>query len=120
MTFVVLTCKSHQQSARYNVGDSVPGAPPIPSLSYAAEETPGDEVVDDTEETILREKRFCRKELPPVDFSLDSEPIEGGSVRSDTQSRIIPRSLTLATRVRPRPQDVGIKVMDVYIPRRVR
>ena len=108
----------HPQNGRYNVGDSVPGAPPFPSLSYASEATPEDEIVDDTEETILRNRRFS-KGLPPVDFSLDAEAIEGGSIRTDTQSKIIPRSLTLATRVRPRPQDVGIKAMDVYIPRRV-
>jgi hypothetical protein len=99
---------------------NVPGGVPFPSLSYALEETPAEEYVDDAEESILRERIFGVTEPPPVDFSPDIDPIEVGNVRTVTLSKIIPSSLTLIMRARPLPEDVGILAIEVYIPRRVR
>ncbi len=66
--------QSHK-TGRYNIGD-VPGGVPFPSLSYAIEETPHEELVDDADETALRERIFDVYQIPAPDFSPDVTPID--------------------------------------------
>ncbi|KAJ3558602.1 hypothetical protein NM688_g821 [Phlebia brevispora] len=62
-----------QETGRYNVGDAA--GVPFPSLDYALEPTPEDEVVDDWEETRRRNAVIDVDDVPPPDFSLDVDPI---------------------------------------------
>lgn len=96
------------QSARYNVG--VIDGISFPSLSYAAEPTPEDEVVDDTEESRLRELIFNVKDIPPPDFTIDDDAIFMANPHSHLQDNVVPL---------PRPENVGIIGLEVYFPKRV-
>ncbi|KAK7683855.1 hypothetical protein QCA50_013233 [Cerrena zonata] len=98
-----------QESGRYNIGD-VPGAPPFPSLSFEAEATPEDEVVDDTEESALRDAVFNVEVIPEPDFTLDIDAIESKGVRTKTQASI-PPSLQLMNIPESRVQHVGVRAI---------
>jgi hypothetical protein len=67
-----------QGSGRYNLGEGI-GDIPFPSLKCQFEETPSDEVVDDTDETVLREALLNVDSIPPPCFSDDVFPIETGN-----------------------------------------
>lgn len=92
------------QSGRYNVGN-IEGEVPFPSLSFEVEATPEDEVVDDTEESALRDAVFNVKDVPPPDFTIDDDPA------------II--SVDAAGRKNLDVKNVGIIGLEVYVPKRV-
>ncbi|CAL1709886.1 unnamed protein product [Somion occarium] len=100
-----------QESGRYNIGD-VPGAPPFPSLSFEVEETPEDEVVDDTEESALRDAVFNVEVIPEPDFTLDIDAIEAKGVRTKTQAAL-PPSLQLMHISESRAQHVGFHALTM-------
>ncbi|KAF5343069.1 hypothetical protein D9758_011143 [Tetrapyrgos nigripes] len=95
------------QSGRYNVGD-IDGIT-FPSLSWAAEPTPEDEVVDDTEESLRRDKIFNvdAKDIPPPDFTIDDDEIFLSNPHAHIQQYV---------KLPERPKNVGIIGLEVSIP----
>lgn len=75
------------------------------------EETPEDEVVDDTEESAKRDIIFGVKDVPPPDFAIDDDAIAASAHAIDLSN--------LEHRNIPRPQNVGILGIEVYFPKRV-
>ncbi|KAF9455457.1 isoprenoid synthase domain-containing protein [Collybia nuda] len=93
-----------QETGRYNVGNVLDGVT-FPSLSCKMEETPERDRTD----LVELENGDPILGAPPPDFSLDVDPIgtSSGSALSVT--------LTLPTKNRPRPSDVGILALDVLL-----
>ncbi|THG97347.1 hypothetical protein EW026_g4628 [Hermanssonia centrifuga] len=101
-----------QETGRYNIGDA-PGSIPFPSLEYALEVTPADELVDDSEETVLRDNVFNVEDIPAPDFSLDVDPIDDPDAQGHMDSTVF--SGPDADKYVPSPElfNVGILAMIV-------
>lgn len=82
---------------------------PFPSLPCAWEDTPEDEVVDDSEESAIRDGIFNVANVPAPDFTLDDDPVTASNTTA----------LYKDLAVIPRPQDIGIIGLEVYTPKRV-
>jgi hypothetical protein len=79
-------------------------------LAWEAESTPEDEVVDDTEESLRRDKVFNVKDIPPPDFTIDDDAIFLSNPHAHIQQYVNGSQ---------RPENVGIIGLEVSIPKQV-
>ncbi|KIM35562.1 hypothetical protein M413DRAFT_32419 [Hebeloma cylindrosporum] len=101
-----------QSSGRYNIGD-VPGGVPFPKLSFEAEPTPEADIVNDAEESRIRDLTFNVEHIPEPELTIDVDAIESGSQKTATKSSIIVSNL-LDVPQKPRPENVGISAIEIY------
>lgn len=80
-------------------------------MSFEAESTPDIDVIDDTEESRLRDLVFNIKDIPPPDFTLDVDAIEDASQKTVTYSALQPANL-IDFKARPRPENIGILAIE--------
>lgn len=87
---------------------------PFPKLAFEAEPTPEVDLVDDTEESRLRDLVFNIEHVPEPELSPDVGAIESGSRKIVTKSGLIASSL-LDLPKRPRPENVGIIAIEIAL-----
>lgn len=92
---------------------------PFPYLEWAFEETPEDEKVEEDGDPVVEHKIFGTRKIKLPERPVGVDVILPGSLRTNTKCMAIPRSLVLQMPPIPRPQDVGILAVEVYLPRRV-
>ena len=83
-------------------------------MPFFLEETPLDEVVDDSEETLLRDDMFNVDKIPEADFSTDAKTLETIS-RWDQFKSEIPMVLCLSSFPKARLENIGILALDFFI-----
>lgn len=82
-------------------------------MSFEAEPTPEADIVNDTEESRIRDLTFNVERIPEPELTIDVDAIESGTQKTATKSSLIASNF-LDVPQKDRPENVGITAIEIY------